>query len=143
MRQLLSSKSFLTGVLLITLLVTIWGRIQIGGWILVLGWWLLIIFPLIHLALHVLYLFKIERTKQDHLTAIYYSHLSYFLFFIMQYDMGDSPSHIALFDFIKLVIPTFGSWLYEIPFSNIKTLLLVLLINFFIAETIFLIKILN
>ena len=131
------NKIVLNVLLALIIIISIIGRISIGGYVLVFAGYILILFSLLHLAVHRYYLTRIKTIKKSHLSIIFASHLSYILFVSFQYDLADSPVQVVIFEFVELFNLNLANTLYKISFEYLTTINIVLFFNFILIEIIF------
>ncbi len=135
--QTTKKKTLLLILLIVIVALSIISRIQISGWILALGWWILILVPIFYLMVYSIYLLKIIEIKKNHINLIYLSHLSYLLLLIFEYDLGDGPIHVVLFDFINIYSSSSANWFYKVASGHLRDISLILFVNFIVTEIYF------
>ncbi len=140
MGRLVQSRGFLYMILFLLVGLSVVERIRIGGDILHELWWLLMLFPILHTTLHIIYLVQIHHIKLKQLGVIALSHFGYFLFFIFQFDKQDGYTKVILPEIVHSYSVNLSLALYHLIIPHWNLIILFSMISYVLFETLFAIR---
>ena len=134
-------KKRLSLILIGLVLLYIIGRCFIASWFTLMFYYLIVIPPIWHVIIHLRYLKKLIQCNQSDIEFIYLSHVVFLVLTLFQFDFGDGPYFVFLFEIIEMFESGFRDNINAIFESQIwSTLQWILLTVFFITESLLTIR---
>ena len=102
MSKITKQKTFLFIVLVVLMILYIFGRLYIGGWLLLKYWYIFLSIPIIYSFIRIRYIKSVRFESKKLIKYTILSYLLFLLFILFQVDVGDGQYNIVIVSLFNL-----------------------------------------
>lgn len=94
------NRKLLYFILIFVIILYVYARIIVGGWLFLSYWYLFIFVPILHIFIQLKILY--DKKYSNYLFVILGTHFLFLIFILLQFDIGDGLYHVFLIEIISI-----------------------------------------